>query len=88
MLCVLEGEQCAAENTHLYQAALVGSAALLFIIIAGIILWIILKVNTGCFSVGVCGCVIKYYRDSHSLMESCGLSPFSCFAYFRCEFQF
>lgn len=27
----------------------------------------------------VCGCVIEFCRDSHSLMESCGLSPFSCY---------
>lgn len=46
LLVVKERQQCAAENTHLYQAAMVGSAALLFIIIVGILLWIILKTRT------------------------------------------
>lgn len=64
MLCVLEGEKCAPENAHLYQAVLAGSAALLFIIIAGIILWIILKVNTGCF-LWACVGVLLNITETH-----------------------
>lgn len=65
MLCVLEeGKQCEAEDTHLYQVALMGSAALLFVIIAGIFLWIILKVNTGCF-LWACVGVLLNIAEAH-----------------------
>lgn len=73
----LEKEQCTSEGTRLVLGSLVGMAVLLLVTIMCFLIWNIYKVHKGCF---LCECVIKFYCDSQALMESCGLSPFSCYA--------
>lgn len=72
----LEKEQCTSEDKRLFLGSLVGMAVLLLVTIMCFLIWNIYKVQEGCF---LCACVIEFYCDS-ALMESCGLSPFSCYA--------
>lgn len=73
----LEKEQCTPEDTRLVLGSLVGMAVLLLVTIMCFFIWNIYKVHKGSF---LCACVIEFYCDSQALMESCGLSPFSCYA--------